>query len=268
MAGRTRVLQIAIAVVNLSIVALAFTSIWPFPHGDFKVDLPSASEIRWAYQDGIVHVTAPYSVDNGGFYDVDNLTIHYAVTNYSKVRIAEQTFVLGSLPAGSIVPGSLDFTIDVLGLYRDGVTWMVFHDDILNFQIDVSCFYTMKLVKFDAAYTTNVDWGALIRSWDVERPSSLPMPGIPYAINYSLSTSDLLYSLPPATVNISLLKDGNLSGWGSTEVLLGGDRTGNITLTLSSDFVPTLGSVYQWRYEIRVLDYVISETWTYAGGTP
>lgn len=267
MAARTRVLQVAIAAVNLCIVALAFTSIWPFPHGDFKVDLPSASEVEWSYDNGVVHVTAPYSIDNGWIYDVDDLSVHYSVTNYSGVSIAEQTFPIGTLPAGAIAPGTLDFTIDVLGLYQSGITWMVFHDDILNFRIDVSCFYTMKMVKFDATYTTSVNWDALIRSWGVEQPSALPVPGVPYPINYTLNTSSILSYLPPAQVNITFLQDGVLAGWGTSDILLGGDRRGQVYLNAVPDFIPGPGT-YTFAYEFRVLDFVLSDSWTYSGGLP
>jgi len=268
MAARTRVLQLAIVAVNLVIVALTFTSIWPFPHGDFKVDLPSANEVQWSYADGVVHVTAPYSIDNGWIYDVDNLVVHYLVNNYSKVILAEQTFDLGSLPAGSIVPGSLDFTIDLLSLYKQNVTWMIFNDDILNFKIDVSCFYTMKLVKFNASYTTNVDWTALIRSWHIEQPTALPTLGVPYPIRYWLNTSSLLSALPPATLNVSLYGDSDLLGWGTTSVQLGGDRQGLVDLTISPEFFATVHSSYSFGYVIRVLDYTIASNWTYSGGIP
>lgn len=264
MAARTRVLQLAITVVNLSIIALAFTSVWPFPHGDFRVHLPSASEIRWSYSDGLVHVSAPYSIDNGWIYDVDNLTIHYRVTNSSGRELAGNTFNLGSVPAGSVTPGSLDFAVDILGQYNAGAQWMVFHDDILNFQIDVSCLYTMRLIKFDASYYTSIIWDALIRSWAIERPSALPT-GSQYPIHYWLNTSDMLAGLPPAQLNVSLFGDGELLGWGATSVELGGDRQGSVNLEITPQFFATVHTSYSLGYSIRVLDFPLSGSWSYGG---
>lgn len=266
MAARTRVLQLAITVVNLSIIALAFTSVWPFPHGDFKVHLPSASEVEWSYADGLVHISAPYSIDNGWIYDVDNLTIQYSVTNNSMKVLAGDTFSLGSIPAGTVTPGSLDFTVDILGLYNAGAQWMVFHDDFLNFRISVSCLYTMKLIKFDASYHAGIEWDALIRSWAIERPSSLPVLGSPYPIHYWLNTSNMLAGLPTAQVNISLYGDGLLLGWGATSVELGGDRQGSLNLQISPQFFATIHTTYSFAYSIHVLDFTISDTWSYGGG--
>lgn len=270
MAVRTRVLQLAIALVNLSLIALAFTSVWPFPHGDFKVHLPQAKDITWSYENGLVNVSAPYSIDNGWIYDVDNLVISYSVTNNTRYQLAGDTLDLGKIPKNSIVPGVLQFSFDLLGFYNNGTQWMIFHDDIINFDIHVSCYYTMKLVKFDASYTTGVTWDALIRSWAVERPTSLPVPGTTYPINYWLNTSDLLNNLPPATVNISFSRDGNLLGWGTSTIRLGGDRQGTVNVNILPLVDTTIQGNYTFAYEIKVLEYPLTGSWTYAlpGGLP
>ena len=263
MAARTRVLQLAIVLVNLSLIALAFTSIWPFPHGDFKVHLPQAKDITWSYENGLVRVSAPYSIDNGGFYDVDNLTISYSVTNNTRYQLAGDTFDLGRIPEGSIVPGTLDFTFDLLGFYRNDTQWMVFNDDVLNFDINVSCYYTMRLVKFDASYSTGVTWYALIRSWAVERPSSFPTLGTPYPITYWLNTSDLLDGLPPAHLNVSFSRDGELLGWGLSDIQLGGDRQGIVNVNLLPGVNTTILGNYTFAYEIKVMEYPLTDSWPY-----
>ena len=262
MAVRTRVLQLAIALVNLSLIALAFTSIWPFPHGDFKVHLPQAKDVTWSYENGLVHVSAPYSIDNGGFYDVDNLVINYSVTNNTRHRLAGDTFDLGRIPKGSTSSGALDFTFDLFGFYKNGTQWMVFHDDILNFDIHVSCYYTMKLVKFDASYSTGVTWDALIRSWHVDQPSSLPAPGVPYPINYWLNTSSLLSGLPPAHVNISISRNGQPLGWGLSDIQLGGDHQGVVNVNLLPGAIVLPGDVLTFAYEIWVMQYPLTDSWT------
>jgi hypothetical protein len=270
MAARTRVLQLAIALVNLSLIALAFTSIWPFPHGDFKVHLPQAKDVTWSYENGLVHVSAPYTIDNGWIYDVDDLVISYSVTNNTRHQLAGDTFDLGKIPKGSIAPGALDFTFDLLGFYRNGTQWMVFNDDILNFDIHVSCYYTMRLVKFDASYTTGVTWDALIRSWAIERPSSLPTPGSPYPINYWLNTSVLLNGLQPAHLNITLSRASELLGSGTSDIQLGGDRQGTVNVNILPGVSVLPGDNLTFAYEIDVMQYPLTGGWNYTvpGGLP
>jgi len=269
MAVRTRVLQLAIAVVNLSLIGLAFTSIWPFPHGDFKVHLPTAKDVTWTYENGLVVVSAPYTVDNGGYYDVDNLTIRYSVTNNSHYQLAGDTIHISKISKGSSYRGSLSFSFNLLGFYENGTQWMIFNDDIVNFDIHVSCYYTMKLVKFEASYVAGKTWDALIKSWDVH----LVPPAVPTAVEYWLNTSSLLAGLPPAHLNMSITRDGVLLGSESLGIQLGGDYHDNVSLSTIPSFNPTIPGNYTLTIQPSVLQYPLttySWSWTYPplGGLP
>ena len=191
MANRTKVLQISVACINFLIFILAFTSIYPFPAGDFKVDLPSPNEVMWEYSSGIVTVTAPFSIDNGGFYDVDDLVLRYEVSNYTRVQMARDTVELGTMKAGTVTDGEIEFSFDLLEMYNDGLTWMVFNDDLLDFVVDVSCYYTLQLVEFDARYSVSIPWDALIQDARVDDVRFDPAE-MQLAVDYTLATSDIL----------------------------------------------------------------------------
>ena len=264
MAARIKFLQLAIAVVNLSIVVLVFTSIWPFPSGDFNVDLPSASEITWTYTDGVVRVHAPYTIDNGGFYDVSQLTLSYMVTNYSHYEITEKTINIGDIPAGTVKSSSLDFDFDLLALYNSGAQWMVFNDDLLNFHVEVSCLYTMKLVKFDASYQVSVPWDALIRGYGISNYTIVPPAAIgdsmSVSVVYWLNTADLLHSLPAAQVAVRYMGDSTQLGTVQTTVQLGGNQTQTVTMVLGSATYMTPYSAYSLELLIQVAGFTLTES--------
>jgi len=255
MAARTRLLQLAIAIVNIVIAALLFTSIWPFPSGDVKVDLPSASEVQWTYNNGVVHVTAPFSIGNGGFWDIDELTVEYEVTNYSHEIIAGDILDIGTIKVGQLVSSYLDFEFDLLSLYDQGITWMIFNDDMLNFFVEVSCGYTMKMVKFDATYQVSVPWDALIQDYGIRGDPYFSLgPPLTMTVNYSLTTSHLLGSLPPAQVTVSYFADTTLMGQAAMQIQLGGVSEESVTMTVT----PALASTYTLVIEITLggLTYV------------
>ena len=191
MANRTKALQIGVACVNFLIFILAFTSIYPFPAGDFKVDLPSPNEVAWEFDSGVVTVTAPFSIDNGGFYDVQDLVLSYEVSNYTGVQIAQDTVELGTMKAGAVTEDEIVFSFDLLEMYDDGLTWMVFNDDLLDFVVDVSCYYTLKLVKFDARYSVSIPWDALIQEARVD-DVRFDASEMQLSVDYTLATSDIL----------------------------------------------------------------------------
>lgn len=253
MAARKRLLQLAIAAVNLIIVVLVFTSIWPFPSGDFKVHLPSANEISWTYSDGTVHVTAPFTIDNGWIYDVDDLAITYSVTNESRALLAEGILPVPTIPAGTITSSQLDFTFDLLDLYDSGIDWMIFHEDMLYFSLEVTCFYTMKLVKFDASYQVSVEWDALVQGYgisNVDYPTTLPAPGEPISVSvsYWLHTSDLLRSLPAAQVTVSFYGETTLLGQAQTTIQLGSNYSGVLALEVIPGLYSSYSAVLQFQF--------------------
>lgn len=249
MAARTRLIQLSIAIVNILIAALVFTSVWPFPSGDFKVDLPSANEISWTYDEGIVHIIAPFTIDNRWIYDVDDLSIFYLVTNYSGYHIAEQRMPIGTIPAGQVTESALDFNFDLMALYYSGAAYMVFNDDLLSFYVEVSCMYTAKLVKFFASYQVSVPWEALIQDYGVDEDRSSYTPPSSFVVGYWLETSDLLSSLPPADVVISIYGNDTLLGDAHTTVALGGYHEGNVTIDVPFE------TLFEDLWDLRLYDH-------------
>jgi hypothetical protein len=256
MAARTRLLQMAVVVINIVIVGLVFSSIWPFPSGDFNVHLPSAHEVTWTYTDGVVHVVAPFSIDNGWIYDVDDLTVAYSVTNGSGAELAGQTIVVGDIPAGRITSSQLDFEFNLLEQYGSGIDWMIFHEDMLYFFIEVSCWYTMKLIQFDATYQVSVPWDALIQDLVIS-DYSLTYPPPTATVSYWLNTSHLLSGLPAADVTISYLGDGSLLGQAQTTIELGGAYSGAITMGIT----PAIASTYTFVLNIQFGGFTITRTY-------
>lgn len=235
MAGRTRALHVSVAAVNVVIFILAFTSIYPFPSGDFSIDLPSANEIAWEYDAGLVTVTAPFSIDNGGLYDVEDLVLDYRVTNYSRSLIAEDAIAIGTMKAGEVTSGEIVFEFDLVSLYERGITWMVFNDDLLDFVVDVSCYYTMGLVRFDATYSVSIPWDALIRDVGVE-DAWFDLSSYDLLVNYTVVTSDILSG--SASVTATLYEGGVALSQAVETVPLGSDQRGTVTLDVPVGSVP------------------------------
>lgn len=247
MAAKVGLLQVAIGVVNFLIFVLAFTSIWPFPNGDFRIDLPEPNEVEWSYDEGRVHITAPYSVDNGGFYDVDDLVVSYSVTNSTGARIASDSFEIGALPAGQITSGRLDFYLNLMQLYEQGIVWMIFNDDWLNLKISVSCLYTMGLVDFDALYRVTVPWDALVRDLELE-DVSLDPDGQGLTVHYTLETSPLLDGMS-CGLRVTYLDNGVPVATATQNVVLGQVHY-SIHLDISTIVIPDGGDTLQFQVEL------------------
>ena len=235
MSTHTKALQVGVATVNILIFILVFTSLYPFPAGDFNLDLPSPSDVTWEYSSGEVTVTAPFAIDNGGFYDVDDLTLSYEVTNFSGALISEDVIDIGTVKAGAVTSSELTFVMDLQQMYDDGISWMVFNDDLLDFVVDVSCYYTAKLVHFDARYSVSIPWDALVQDvsvddylYDIDTGRVL--------VDYHISTSSILSG--STALDVSMYDDGTLVSQSTETVQLGRVYSGTVALDVPLGSVP------------------------------
>jgi len=257
MAVRTRFLQIGISLVNIAIIALVFTSIWPFPSGEFKVDLPNANDVRWSYSDGNVTVIAPFTIDNGWIYDVNDLAVSYRVTNLSGNVLGQNVIRLATIAAGRVTDSQIDFTFNIAEFYDKGGLGMIFRDDSLHFDVDVSCLYTMKLIKFEASYQADVPWDALIRGYGVTDVAPTGV-GTQLSVDYWIETSPVLASLGSVPMSLSVYDgSGNplLYPPIAQTLQLGRNSSGTVT------FTPTTIGAPPYEVHFEILDFQFVKRW-------
>jgi hypothetical protein len=255
MAVRKGFLQLGITLVNIAIVVLVFTSIWPFPSGEFKVDLPNTNDVQWSYSDGIIHVMAPFTVNNGWIYDVDDLEVSYSVTNQSGVMLADNLIRIGTLPAGRVTDSQIDFTFNITELYEAGGLGMIFQDDSLHFVVDVSCFYTMRLIEFEASYQADVPWDALIRDYGV---TDISASGTTLYVDYFVETSPMLAPLGTVPMRLSVYDDGGnplLYPPVVQSLQLGRNSSGQLA------FTPTTAGAPPYEVHFEILGYEFVTRW-------
>ncbi len=231
MAVRTRFLQIGVALVNIAIIGLVFTSIWPFPSGEFKVDLPNANDVQWSYDlSGAVNVNAPFTIRNGWVYDVNDLVITYRATNMSGNLLKQDVIRLGTIPAERVTSSQINFSFNLVELYDSGTLGMVFRDDSIHLDVGVSCLYTMKLISFEASYVTDVPWDALIRSYGAGTPT---FSGTQISIPYHIETSHLLSSLGTVSATVTVYDSSNNQIFSpiAQTIVLGTNYSGTLTFT-------------------------------------
>lgn len=194
MSSLYRVLRIVISIMNMIIAALVITSIWPFATGEFSVDLPQADDIDWGYAGGHLTLSAPVTINNGGFYNIDDVTIHSLVTNSTKFELINETERWGRIPAGSVFGETVNFSMDFEELLTSGAYWMIFNSDFFDIEITISCRYTLGLIGFSAEYKLPYDWDGLILDLGFPRGElASPSPGV-YEIEqpYYIWTNSIL----------------------------------------------------------------------------
>ena len=191
-------LKAAIIIINLIIAAISITSLYTVASGKFNVLLPEQGDISWEVQDGKLVFTTNVTIQNGGVYSIEDLTIDVKVVeNKSKYTLIEYDHLVSAIPSQTDhieyleIPLDLDFD----EWMEAGLDKLIFEDSTLTLSLNVQAFYTMRLVRFYADYILESPWSAPIRDYDVY-PSdivpSLDNDGIAMELPYRLHTAGWL----------------------------------------------------------------------------
>lgn len=192
------VLKIAIIVINLLIAIISITSLYTVASGEFNVLLPEKDDISWEIQDDQFVFTTNVTIQNGGLYSVEDLTISIKLVeedlNYSLI---EFNHIVETIPRQTDhvelleIPLDLDFNDWI----EAGLDKLIFEDSTLHLSVNVEAYYTMKLVRFYADYTLESPWSAPIRQYEIFPSEIVPNfdnDDIAFELPYRLHTADWL----------------------------------------------------------------------------
>ena len=249
-----RMLRIIISLVNIAVAAIVVTSVWPFITGDFTVNLPNEDEVDWSYSNGILTLSAPISIHNGGFYDIEDVVIRTTVTNSTGFDIINSSQDWNAIRAGSNFQETIDFSIDFGRLLSEGSAWMIFHQDFFDVHLQITCKYTWKLIGFSATYAVPINWEGLIRdigfgNATLENPAPLQ-----FRINqtYWVWTNSLLAGFGgDFSVELRNTTSSSLIASTSDHLTLGVNYSGNLVFNVDASQYLSL-FLYNQTIEARI----------------
>jgi hypothetical protein len=128
----------AYSVINLSINV-----------GEFQM-LPSGSGISFSL---------PFSIDNGGFYDITNLNLTTKVTDINGTLIDLTETLVPSIPRGSIVNSSHTISVELDEITSLDHVDLLLKDSDFNVQI-FSALNFARAVPVELSLNTSIPWGA------------------------------------------------------------------------------------------------------------
>lgn len=258
MRGPYRILQICITLVNIAVAAIVITSILPFSMGQFQVTLPeNEQDVDWHYSNGIVTLSAPIGIDNGGFYAIRDVMLHVSVTNSSGFVIVNSTEDWGTIYAGEDFAGAITISFNLIALIEAEAYWMIFNPDYFEVEIVFNCKYTFKLVKFRATYDMIIPWDGLIRDIGYHNPSLVNQSG-----NYSLNVSYYVWTneLIPGNGGFSTLIYNDTSAdpiaaSGTEQIAFGTNHSDELSLSVNDDVALDLLYRNQTLRVVTVIDF-------------
>jgi hypothetical protein len=192
------ILKLAIVIINLLIAIISITSLYTVASGEFNVLLPEKDDISWEVQDDQFVFTTNVTIQNGGLYPIEDLSIHIGlVEENSNYSLIDYNHIVELIPKQTDSIEFLEIPLDLdFNEWLDaGLDTLIFEDSTLILSVNVEAYYTMKLVRFYADYTLDSPWSAPIKEYEIFPSEIVPNfdnDNIAFELPYRLHTADWL----------------------------------------------------------------------------
>ncbi|MBN1109958.1 MAG: LEA type 2 family protein [Methanomassiliicoccales archaeon] len=168
------VTRIAIVAIKLLVALIVVLSILPLIMGNLHLGLGSEEDIEWAYEDGSLRLTAPFTVDNRGFFDINGVTVDIEMRDQGGGTLIESYGGPMSAPAGRETELQVDIELDLDDLPLETLREMVFEGTSMDLSISISARYTMDLIRFGADIVSDMEWEAMLVDLDLWTEEAAP----------------------------------------------------------------------------------------------
>ena len=187
-----------IAVISTFVVAMVILSIMPLASGGLEVEVPDSDDggdsIEPSYQDGVITVSIPLDISNGGFFAIQDLRLHMTVGKDGRT-IVESSSVPTTIAAGADQRVVLTMTIDLSRMSQEDWERLVFESADLERNITVEAGYALGLASASLRIAGEMEWEPLVGDFQVNTDAAQfcqEGPDINIRVPFSFQASSMI----------------------------------------------------------------------------
>lgn len=158
--------RLSIVAVNLVIAAIIIMSILPLATGKLQVSIPEEGGGEPVMDGNRVTMSVPVDITNDGYFNIEDLTIRFKVTDGAKV-LTEQSSVPVDVIAGRTNHLNLSVTMDLDDISEQQLKDLVFNPATLGLEVSVDAGYSLGLVRASIATQQEMDWEPIVSNVNV-----------------------------------------------------------------------------------------------------
>jgi hypothetical protein len=178
-------------------------------------------------------MSIPFSVNNGGLYDISELNITTCVVAENETIISRSTSLVPLIPKASTVNATHDISLGLDDIFAKNLTYMLFNDANLSVDMFVGLTYAYVL-PLKISFNTTMPWGAPLYNLTVGDISIVS----PNQVNVSLSFENHAFFSLNGTIRLEIVDGFNrLMGSGATDIFVPpeGSYDDVITMLITGD---------------------------------
>jgi hypothetical protein len=191
---------------------------------------------------GALTMSIPFSISNGGLYDISELNITTRIEAENETIISRSTTLVPSIPKTGTVDETHDITLSLDDILDKNLTYMLFNDANLSVDMFVGLTYAYA-IPLRISSNLTMPWGAPLSNLTVGEITELS----PSQANVSLSFENHAFFSLNGTIRLDIAdRFDRLMGTGTTDVFVSpeGSYDDVIAVALTSDLTE--------RAEVRV----------------
>lgn len=229
--------RLGIIAVNIVIALIILLAVIPLATGGLDVNVPSSNESSWTLDGQVLHLSAPVSVYNGGFYDIEDFSLRMQVVDESGNEIMDDRSIPANLKSGNTTDVPLQLSLDIGNVSQEAKRKIVFDGALFNISLNIEAHYIMKLMKLGIAVEDEIRWDPLINEYRIDQSQirfEYSGSQIEMIVPYFISTSQMVYGYE-INVTSELRNSTSVLGEGSDQVTLTPSTSGEFRFMLSQE---------------------------------
>ncbi len=179
-----------------------------------QIGMSFDEESRLTTSNGTRVMSIPFSISNGGLYDITRLNITTRVADANQTFLSRSTTLVPSVPKTSTVAETHDISINLDDILDQNLTYMLFTDTNLNIDLLVGLTYAYT-IPLRISSNLTMPWGAPFSSLVVGDVTELSSSRATAPLSFE---NHAFFSLD-GTIRMDVVDEhGRLIGSGTTEV--------------------------------------------------
>jgi hypothetical protein len=194
--------------------------------------------------DGTMTMAIPFSISNGGLYDITELNITTRIVAENEAVISRSTTPVPLVSRGDTVKETHNISVGLDDILAKNLTYMLFTDTDLNVDMFVALTYAYAIpLKISSNLT--MPWGAPLSNLTIGEIAFTPQP--PYRVDVPLSFENHAFFSLNGTIRLEIWEIKNQIGWAEEEISVPPGGIYDHAISVMVDKIP--------RFSVEVLLY-------------
>lgn len=226
--------RLAIVAANLTILAIILLSTVPLALGGLDVRMPDSGMPEPTIEEGVVTMSVPLEVYNGGYFDIEDFRLFVRITEGGEV-LAEEGSAPADIKAGRYNDLDLSFTMDLNAMDPEVLSILVFEEAILDMRVGVEASYSLGLVRAEMSFNQTMTWEPLISGLDIRSSDATVVingTSLDILVPYRFEASEMVHG-QTVQVHATLRNATTQLGEGEETIVLQQVNEGELRFTVS-----------------------------------